>query len=529
MDGNTIYSNEFFRIFNSADDVYIETTNNGFPAAQISSIISSCPDVSFVNLNTIIDAFTTVQKQPQKIGKMKIRVNVSIIDNDLKAIVVYNLRPEELDIKNRESLIRETCDKLNENGIIYGIKREIFFGSLSNGIPYVIAEGIPAINGTDSIIRMYELKEAKPEIHEDGKVDFYHLKLINLVKKDEWLGERINATPGVPGQSIKGTPISPMNGKNFPLNYDRASVREVVEVEKTVLYSNVNGAVNYIDGKIIVANHLQIDGNVDFRTGNIKFDGYVTINGTIADGFSVEAVKDVEINGDLGLGNIKELTSIQGSIFIKGGVASKGRVEIKAAKNVYTKFIDNASITCGETAHIGFYSINSTLTAKKIVVDSSNGHIIGGNIKAEFGVIAPIIGSEIEKRTVIEVTGFDRSVLKEQLDSTFQKVSEMKNEQQKLKLLLAKYDGQGQLNQFQSNDYERNFNRLAELKDQIKAEEEKCKSLSEYLKTRGDGEICATKKIYPNCMLIIKRNILETSSITPATAFFIQDGKLKQI
>jgi len=52
--------------------------------------------------------------------------------------------------------------------------------------------------------------------------------------------------------------------------------------------------------------HLEIDGDVDFKKGNINFDGFVTIKGTVADGFSVVAVKDVEILGTIGIGSVKK-------------------------------------------------------------------------------------------------------------------------------------------------------------------------------------------------------------------------------
>jgi len=39
----------------------------------------------------------------------------------------------------------------------------------------------------------------------------------------------------------------------------------------------------------------------------------VTIKGTVADGFSVVAVKDVEILGTIGIGSVKEVVSKRGA------------------------------------------------------------------------------------------------------------------------------------------------------------------------------------------------------------------------
>jgi hypothetical protein len=184
-------------------------------------------------------------------------------------------------------------------------------------------------------------------------VRVYSVKLINKVKPGDWLGERINATEGIPGNSVYGTPILPSKGKNYPLLYDRNTVYEIEQGNKVVLYSKIGGAVNYSNGKIMVSNYLEIDGDVDFKTGNINFDGYVSIKGTVTDGFSVEATKDIEINCDLGLGNVKSIKSHEGSIFIKGGIASKDTAEIYAGKNVFTRFLDNVRLSCGGIVHIG--------------------------------------------------------------------------------------------------------------------------------------------------------------------------------
>ncbi|MDP4095025.1 MAG: FapA family protein, partial [Bacillota bacterium] len=380
-----------------------------------------------------------------------------------------------------------------------------------------------------SIVQTYEMHEIKPEVDQDASVDFYDLRLINSVKAGEWLGERMDATDGTPGKTVKGGSVTPVKGKNYPILYDKSNIAEVYENKKTTLYSKINGAVSYVDGKISVSNHLEINGDVNFSTGNINFDGYVTIKGTVSDGFSVVATKDIEINSDLGLGNVKEIVSTKGSVYIRGGIASKKQTIIKAAKSVYTKFVDNTVITAGDSVHIGFYCINSFIEAKELVMDSMKGQIIGGNIRTEIRVSAPIIGSEMERKTIIEVTGFDKEAIKNELEKTFQKIVELKKEQQQLKLALTHLDGKGELNPFQRKEYNDQTERLYSIKDEIKELEEKRKNDSYYLKTHGNGEICIGKKIYPNCTLIIQKNFIEITSPVSSTTYYVQDNQIKQV
>ncbi|MCX7921600.1 MAG: FapA family protein [Clostridia bacterium] len=527
MDNSTIFSNEYLRFISYHDGVYIETYKNGFPFEQMNSILSAHPEIEITSFNVLKNSLNNAPRPPEKIGRLKERIIIQTLDRDLKATIVYNLPKEELSAANREKLVIETMAKLKEKGIVFGIKKDFFAGEICSGVSYVIAEGAMPINGKDSVIKMYQIQEAKPEVEEDGTVNFYEIKLINRVKEGDWLGERIDATLGTPGQSVKGQPIKAGDGKTIALLYDRNTVVETPESQKTVLYSKINGAVSYVDGKVTVSNHLEIEGDVDFRTGNIDFDGYLTINGTVIDGFQVTATNDIEINGNMGISNVKGITSKNGSIFIKGGISSKGKVEIKAAKNLYTKFVDNATIKCGEAVYISSHCINSSIEAKEVIIDSSKGSIVGGNIKAQIKVVAPVIGSELEKKTVIEVAGFDRAALTAELADIIEKINYSKAEQQRVKSIMLRLEARDKLNPIQQKEYNNNFQRLLALREEVKELEVKKKNISHYLLTKGEGEVCATKKIYPNCVIVIKKNRIEITSLTLATSIYWHEEEIK--
>ena len=321
--------------------------------------------------------------------------------------------------------------------------------------------------------------------------------------------------------------IVPRKGKQFPLLYDKNTVYEVSLNDRTVLYSKIDGAVNYVEGRITVANHLEINGDVDFNTGNIKFDGYVSINGTVTDGFSVEATKDIEINSPLGLGNVKAIRSHQGSIFIKGGIVSKNHSLIEAKKDIYTKFADNAILRCGGLVNIGFYCINSTVEAKEVCIESPKGSIIGGYTKAETKVTSAMIGSSLEVKTVVEVSGFDRDYYLKKLEDIKQNLEDLRSERQDLKKELSDASRQ----ELSPNDikmYNQLFNRLAEIQEKIKALEYEQKNINRYLRTKGNGEITVTKRIYPNCTFIVNKHQVEITKPTIATSFYCINNELKQ-
>ena len=119
---------------------------------------------------------------------------------------------------------------------------------------------------------------------------------------------------------------------------------EFPENNKIVLRALYDGAVIIQDGKVRVDNHLIIAGDVSYDTGNIVFDGYVTIQGTVNDGFSVIAKNDISINSPMGIGAIEKIESKEGSIYIKGGIFGKKLAIIQAKKNIYTKYTNECTL-----------------------------------------------------------------------------------------------------------------------------------------------------------------------------------------
>lgn len=469
------------------------------------------------SVNNSIDSTSDTCKQ---------RINISITGDAMFAFVEYNLSEDELDISNRMKLINETISKLKEKGVVSGIKTDLFQNKLEPNIPYIIAEGIAPEAGRDAEIKMFELKEAKPEAIEDKKLDYYNLSLITTVDANSWLGEKEEATEGTDGRTVRGETLKAKKGIDFPLYYDRETVYEVNAGGKTILYSKEYGAVYYKGRDIATMNPLIISGDVDFNTGNVIFDGCVIIHGTICDGFYVEAENDIEVNGELGLGNIKAIISRKGSIFVKGGILSKSGSKLEAAQNIYVKFVENVSLTCGGTAHIGFYSSNSIIRAKEVVVDSLNGKILGGSIQALTRVVSPVIGSDIGKRVVIEVTGFNRAAIKRDYEILEKKIGDLKNDYENLKQKISSYSSKPSLTTIQERILYDSKREIIDIRNELKKLSVEKDEYNCYLKARGDGEICATKVIYPKTFISIKKNNIEISELKYSVTFTSQGGKM---
>ncbi len=525
MESTTVYSSPFIEITRRGDGFYLQSFKKGLNVDEFNKIIGSNPEIQVNNFTVIKEALVMAPQPARKFALSKERIAVDISGDELKAFITLNIGPEELE---GPEIIKEIVAKLHEKGVIYGIKK----GALLNlyaGKPLLIAEGSLPEPGKDSINTYYTLKDVKPEVKEDGNVDHYELNLINMVEKGEWLGEKIHATLGVEGKTVKGTPLKPMPGKNYPLFYDKKTVKEVVEGNKTTLYALRTGAVFFQGDTIGVSNHLEIKENIGVKTGNVDFDGYLTVKGTVEDNYCVASTKDIEVLGEYGVGSVREISSSEGSIYIKGGISGRGKTIIKCRKNLYLKYVSDADIICEGSVHVGFYCLNCNITAKEVILDSLKGQIMGGNITAEIKVVAAIVGSPSEKRTLISVKGFDRNEFKRQLDDINDSIDILKVEISKLKQQLAIFLNLFDNGQVRREQYDNINEKYNELKIKLTEMEETKRNLLNYLKTKGEGEITILKKAYPNSMIEIKKIPKEIHDPVLRVSYYYKDGIINEI
>lgn len=525
-----MYKNEYIEISRDNELFYVKSTRRGLTLEMFNAILKdSFSNVKVTSIIAIKDVISGAPYGPELFGEERPRVITKISDDALKAYMTLYVSGEDLSSNNRVSLVKEIFDTLTKVGVVYGIKTNLLAGTLKSGIEYLVAEGLPAINGEDAQIELYEITTPKPTVIDKGNVNHYELNLINHVKKGDWLGERTDFTPGISGKTVKSKEIPPIPGRNSPLLYDRVSVFENYQDGLTTLYSKKNGAVYYRGDNIGVYDFLEIKGNIDFSTGNIDFDGFLSIKGTVEDNFAVIANKDVEILSENGVGAVEKIISREGNIYIRGGITGKGRAVVRCKKNLYVKFLSDITVECEGSVYVGFYCMNANIRAKQVIVDSPKGRIIGGNIDAEICVSAAEIGNHSETRTIIRVQGFDRNALRSKLDNTKAKLDQNKAALTQTKQHLQIYSNSNQLSAEQRNTFENLRVQYANFKDAHKELEYTYKNLKDYLKIPGEGAVIAKKCIYPKVRIEIKGLCEEVMTQSTMITYLYKDNELKTI
>jgi uncharacterized protein (DUF342 family) len=294
---------------------------------------------------------------------------------------------------------------LNAYGVVFGIRTDALekmaaspksFGS--TGLE--VAQGRPPRNGEDGKIRLLietEHDESGPARLDDGKVDYREIRRLNSVSKGQLIAERLPAADGLPGMNVAGEVIAARDGKEarFPIGQN-----VVADPERSRLYAVIDGLfVKTERNKFNVFPIYEINGNVDYKTGNIDFIGTVIVRGNVLGGFRVKAAGDIRVVGGV---EGAELTA-DGSIEITGGIMAGNKGLVKAGRHIKCSFIQEGNLAAGEDVVVNQSIMHSQVRAgRSVICGGAKGLIVGGLIQAGEKIEARIIGNTMSTPTVLE-------------------------------------------------------------------------------------------------------------------------------
>lgn len=295
-------------------------------------------------------------------------------------------------------------DALKKCGIHEGIDEELLDTLPADANRYfqmhLAAKGQAPVHGEDGHTDDLFSRRVKltPKMNESGKIDYTELNLIQNVQKGETICRIIPATTGTSGRSVKGKPIPCRPGK--PVSIPMGRNTELSE-DGSCLIASISGRVDFSGRSFQVKPVLEINGNVDYSTGNINFVGDVTIAGDICTGFNVKALGNITVNG------VVEACRVEagGDLILQKGVKGDNQAVIQAHRSLYAKYLENSNICVREDLYSECIINCGVFSDGSIYADSGRGVIIGGNIRASNSVYAKTVGTKAESHTAIKLGG----------------------------------------------------------------------------------------------------------------------------
>jgi uncharacterized protein (DUF342 family) len=234
---------------------------------------------------------------------------------------------------------------------------------------------------------------------DNGRVDYFDVGSVRLVKKGQLLATRIPPSPGKDGLAVNGQTILGKPGRDYRLPQGRHTV---VDPDGCKLLAEMDGHVVYTprDNKINIFDEYVVTKDVDFSVGNIEFVGSVRILGNVQPGFKIIAEGDVEVQGYVDAA----LIEAGGNVTIRGGVQGRNKGVIRAGGNLKTPFIQSAIVDVGGSCIVGENIMHSQVSAgSKIVMEGRKAVIVGGMVRAGEEVATRVLGSPMATPTEVEV------------------------------------------------------------------------------------------------------------------------------
>ncbi|WP_167882848.1 DUF342 domain-containing protein [Leptospira yasudae] len=448
--------NGFFKIENEDGLAYLSV----FPAGKKGKPVDSKEILRRIELFQITEASPTVVKDlVQKsdglshlIGKWpgkpeSSRIEIEIPEDKMKAFLIFHPPKYGGRILNTEQ-IRES---IQLRGIQFGILQETI-DQLSQEPEYgkriLIAEGAAPIPGKNGDIRILFIHPATPHLEEDqyGRVDFKNIQIIQSVAKDQKLAEKISPIPGKEGKNVLGEilPYDPGKEAEWKLG---ANVR--LSSEGTAVHSLINGRpILDRQGTIRVDEVCHLE-NVDFSTGNVSFPGTIIVEGSIADGFTLETEGSIIVKKSVG----KVFLKAGGDVVLSGGFMGRNGGLIESGADIYTRFVEQGRLIAKNTIFIEEASMHSELVAgESVVIRGGRGELIGGTCVAGKSVVCTKLGAVAETKTSVSV-GI-RPELLEDLEKLRSEVQKNQEILKKVELSLVKLHEDSQRRQLTPEEKE---------------------------------------------------------------------------
>lgn len=233
--------------------------------------------------------------------------------------------------------------------------------------------------------------EAAAPVDEQGRVDYYERQSFTTVAAHQPIGRVVPPTEGKEGMDLRGEPIPVKDGKPATIAADPQTIS--VEADGTCR-SLIDGVVRTRGTKIWISPYLEIDGYVDFHSGNIEFQGDVTIRKGVRDRFRVVT------SGDLVVQQLIEAAHLEagGDFRAAGGMAAKGRGGLRVGQDLVARYLDSVIGSVGRDATIEREMIQCDLAIGgdlRIL----RGALIGGVTRVGGTAHLPELGSRAHLKT----------------------------------------------------------------------------------------------------------------------------------
>ncbi|SHJ28467.1 hypothetical protein SAMN02745165_01977 [Malonomonas rubra DSM 5091] len=263
----------------------------------------------------------------------------------------------------------------------------------------LLARGTEPKTGADGWFElMVKTSGDEAEFIEDahGRVDLRTRHAYTEIEAGQKIGILHQPQEGIPGCTVNGEVIPAERGRIYSLV---AGEGVELKFDGRVAFATREGRALLERQVLTVVDQLVVSGDLDLKTGNIDFHGFVEVKGDVLDEFHIKASKGIKVGGVVGACRLES----DGLVEI-GSMAGKETGEVICKGDLKAGFLNQVKVECHGNVLVTNEIRNSDVKATGAIV-VERGSIIGGSCVALEGIEAKILGatSGLETRLVAGV------------------------------------------------------------------------------------------------------------------------------
>ncbi len=313
---------------------------------------------------------------------------------------------------------------LQEAGVVHGFSEKVlqnFIKFMESSDPtkwFIVARGSEPTHGRDAMIEFLSGAETRVGSElQDGRIDYRQQRETPAVKVGDPLVRKHPATAGSPGRTVTGEAVPARPGQDRDVE---AGENVQASADGLTYVAGIEGIAVRDGNRIRVVDLLEVDGDVDFSTGDLDLEkSGLLVRGTIRSTFSVKAAGTIVVEDSIEDAIVESTENIEvGKGILNGKLGS-----VTAGACVRAVFTQNARVLAGDSIQIRDSAFHSILAAKKsISIREGKGVLVGGHAVAGQRVEVKVAGSKANPKTVLQV-GLDYEAVRK-IDKDLQAVEQ---------------------------------------------------------------------------------------------------------
>ncbi len=337
-----------------------------------------------------IDGATFLRLHPHRSAA----VSISLSEDRMKAFLTIS----PIEGSGFVATEKQINEEIKKAGILKGLMEEKVKAISSSALTgehildEIIAEGTaPQDAGSVEVEMKVHLASGHGvSIAKDGHADYRSQDRITVVSEGDLLAEvRVPQGGAEPGWDVTGKTLNARELKQVPLSAGNNIDVKEEEEGITRYYARVSGALTNENNVLEIKDAHFVPGDVDMKTGNVKFNGPVTVKGSVMPGFVVFAAGDLQVGGIVD----GALLSADGSITVANGVKGAGKAVLRAKQNIAAGFIEQAHAMAVGDIRVKNSCLRSNVRCNgRLTLISDKGNFTGGNLKCRRGAEVQNLG-----------------------------------------------------------------------------------------------------------------------------------------